>query len=259
MKDCLKIFFSLLLSVIIPSAAAGQAKVYTKKELMSDFLTRTTKVVISGSNPMELALKSEVSTRWVTTPYEFCTIEEYGKLQNNNEYYFLRLTSDDGVVFLSLAKGGKENDSNRIKRGFEVVRLPIAADGMFSGEEVMLLGAFLDIIQDFAESAMTSDRIGYSGLMHCNTKKMNGKTIMLDAEDAAIAVQNREADMVVPVFIVPQNGSHGYKMLISTDTYELLYFSRFPVKNDNTPDRFGKTEILKFKARNANIAGNIPD
>ena len=55
----------------------GQAKITTRKIRLSDFPTKTTKVVLAGNEILNTALREEVSRRWMASPYEFCTLEEY--------------------------------------------------------------------------------------------------------------------------------------------------------------------------------------
>lgn len=249
----LKLFAAVLLS-LLPSLASGQAKVYTKRVLLEDFPTSTVKVVLSSESPLELAVKGEISSRWRVSPFEFCTVQEYEKLKTDNSFYFLRLVTMDGVAFLSLDKGGKEEDPDRAKRPLDVVMLPISLDGMMTGDEAIYMGAFLDIIQDFTLDAMKSDRVGYAGLSGYNLQSLQGKTIYLDGAMANEAFGKEEENAVVPVLIVPVNGSTYYKMLISADTHELCYFAKGKVK-EKTKEGFTKAELKMFESRRANIVG----
>ena len=58
-------------------------------------------------------------------------------------------------------KGGKPDETDQLKKPFEVLRMPIASVDDPTGRELVFMGAFLDIIQRFTEEAMTSDRVAY--------------------------------------------------------------------------------------------------
>ena len=241
------------LSLLLPGTVCnGQANLYTKKMLLEDFSTRTTKIVLNGNSPLELAVKGEMASRWRLSPYEYCTVEEYNALAQDNSYYFLRLVSDDGTAFLQLSKGGREDDADRKKRPLEVVRIPISTDGMMTGDEAIYMGAFLDIIQYYTEQAMDSDRMGYSGLAGFNLTGMQGKTVYMDPERAAEAFQNEEEGAVVPVMIIPENGTTFYKMLIAADTNELLYYASGKLGKSRRAE-FSKAELILIEKRHAVI------
>ena len=239
---------------LLPILAQGQAKVYTKRVLLEDFPTSTVKVVLSSESPLELALKAEITSRWRVSSFEFCSVEEYSRLSADNSLYFLRLVTQDAVVFLSLDKGGKEDDPDRARRPLNVVMLPISSSAMMTGDETVLMTAFLDIVQDFAMKAIESDRVGYSGLAAFNLESLEGKTVYLDSDRAAEAFAREEENALVPVIIVPENGSTFHKMLISADTHELFYYAKGKI-NGKTEDGFSKVEIKLFEKRRANIVG----
>ena len=94
MKKTIFALFALILSVLISGAipAAGQAKqakIQTRKVKLSDFTTKTTKVVLCGGQLFDDALQEEMARRWLVSPYEFCTLAEYEKLKSSPDYYFL--------------------------------------------------------------------------------------------------------------------------------------------------------------------------
>ena len=92
-----------MLAVAMAAEAAGQAKIMTKKFRLSDFTDRVTKVVLSGNEMMDSALKMEVSERWTVSPFEFCTAGEFAALKQSDRYYFLLVTMQDPAMrFLTL-------------------------------------------------------------------------------------------------------------------------------------------------------------
>ena len=89
----------------------------------------------------------------------------------------------------------------------------------------MYMGAFIDIIQAFAEEAMISDRTAYTGLKSYNQRTLSGRSF----------------------------DSFCYKMLIAADTHELLYFRKSKYKGSKDA-AFTKSEIRQFSQRNGIIA-----
>jgi len=255
MKNLLKFILAACLTAVVVVPGYSQVKLYTKKAKLEDFPTRTTKVVCGNSSPLEIMFRSEVSSRWRLSPYEFCTPDEYEKLCSSNSYYFLRLVEEDGLVFMELTKGGKEGETDNLKKKFEVVRIPIAGIGSMDGNEAFLMGPFVDIIQNFTEQAMESDRTGYSGLISYNLSSLKGKKIYLDPDEAAGKLEQDEDDAMVAVFISPLQpgkGLHCYKMILDTRTHQLSYFIRMPFKKES--DRgFSTLELKQFEARNATL------
>ena len=61
----------LALSFLLSLPAAGQAKqatIQTRKVRLSDFPTKTTKVVLAGSEMFNNALQEEMARRWLASP-----------------------------------------------------------------------------------------------------------------------------------------------------------------------------------------------
>ena len=252
----------LSLLMLIPCLCSAEGRVFTRKVRLSDFTTRTTKVVLGGTGILDAALRSEVTSRWHLSPYEFCTVAEYEALKGRADYYFLRLMSDapkgeaGGVLFLSLIKGGKEKNPDSLDRTFEVVRIPITATEYSSGREFIYLGAFLEIMQEYVEDAMEADTKGYAGLSGYSTRiargqrkrvwisgddmgfeltdaqrdRFLGDNLVIAGEDIVDRVfRNGTRDALVSVVVCPVSARKGdwcYKMLISADTHQLYYYQR---------------------------------
>ena len=251
MKALLQRFFLFLVlsSACLPAQAQ---QMYTRKARLADFPTRTLKVVAGGNSFLELSLKEEISSRWRVSPFEFCTVGEYESLKEDNGYYFLHLGTEEGIAFLILSKGGKEDESDNLKKPFEVVRIPIASIGDPSGRELMYMGAFIDIVQAFAEEAMISDQAAYSGLKWYNGRSLKGKTIYLDPDEADSAYTRGEQDALIGVCVAPHSPEEGkrcFKMLIAADTNELYYFDQARYRGPEDA-AFGDSEIKKFGRRN---------
>ncbi len=269
MKKTLNFILCIALAAcLFPVSVCGQAKITTKKAKLGDFTTKTTKVVLAGSEMFNNALQEEVTSRWMASPYEFCTQQEYEASCKNPDYYFLipvtsklKKETEPGIVVLSLIKGGDEEAASPDKQGFEVVSIPCAAADAPSGREYVFLPALLDIIQRYVTDAMASDMVGYGGLGSYTSKmlKNRDKKIVFSSDDLAPSVsmtdewlsKNMEAmeeddadqifadnapNTIVSYVVAPAEPSKGavcYKMLISADTHELCYFEKHQIKGGN--------------------------
>lgn len=254
--------FAIMISVLLSVTAWGQAQINTKKVKLSDFTRKITKVVLSGNEFMDSALKDEVTLRWRISPYEFCTLEEFDRLKTDDDFYFLLITrgqfkKDSGptIQFLTLVKGG-DGAEQGIGDMLEVVSMPIASAQFPSGREIAFLSAFLDIIQNYTIDSMDNDANAYGGLsryaspvirsgnfeivfskddlafaMEDIGKDVNfGKDIItMDEEDVDMLLQENAANTLVSYVVAPfepQPGAFCYKMLIDTQTHKLYYFKR---------------------------------
>ena len=230
MKRRLQHLFLTLVLLLCGTAAFAQGKVYTRKARLEDFPIRTTKVVLAGNSCMELAL-----------------------LRSSNNYYFLTLAQQEGIAYLILTKGGREDETESLRKPFEVVRIPIASVDDPSGRELLFMGAFLDILQAFVEEAIVSDKTAYAGLAAVNNGKLTGKRVYLDPDAADEAFARQERNALVGITIAPVQitfRSVCYKMLVSADTHELFYFDKGRYKGPNDA-RFTDAEAKRFDRRGA--------
>ena len=269
------ITLALAAFLILPAPVSGQAKqakIQTRKVKLSDFTTKTTKVVLCGGEMFDDALQEEMARRWLVSPYEFCTLDEYERLKGSPDYYFLIPAStrtkkevEPGIVTLTLLKGGLEKSDDPEKVGFDVITIPCAAAESPSGREFVFLPAFIDIIQRFMNEAMTSDRVSYGGLSAYSRKLLRdtGQHIVFSEDDFAenlkqdpswkdcgmVVMDEDDADelfnegaenTMVSYVVAPTNPKKGavcYKMIVSADTHELCYFEKHTIKG-NAPAGF---------------------
>lgn len=253
MKKRLKLFFAVAVTMLVPVLAGAQAKVYTKKMLLADFPVKTTMVVLDGQSFLEMTLRSEIATRWHVSPYEFCTSADYEARKNDCNFYFLRLVTESGLVSLELTKGGKSDDPDRLRRPVDVVGMPVASEGAATGEEIVYMGAYVDVLQSFVLEAIRSDHTGYSGLKSFNSVSLQGKYLYLDEDEALQKYQTSEPDALIGVSIVPAEAglkTECCKMVISADGHELFYFSRKKYKGP-ADAAFSDSEIKSFGKRHA--------
>ena len=66
-----------LACILMCLGAMAQGRIETKKFRISDFSDRITKVVMTGNEFIDAALRQEVMNRWTLSPYEFCTLAEF--------------------------------------------------------------------------------------------------------------------------------------------------------------------------------------
>lgn len=220
MKRHLIKYFAALLLILAPVASFGQKKVYTKKMKIEDFTTRTTKVVVSGESLPDLSFRDEVSAIWNISAYEFCTPTDYEKLKENNQLYFLRLVTDGDLIYISLSKGGKEKESNTLKKPFEIVRIPVSTADMSDGRMITYMPAFVGLVQDFMEKALVNEVTAYAGPTALNSRiTKNEKVILTPAEEADAAFNEGRPGTLVAIVI----GKYG--MIFDAETQKLRHYT----------------------------------
>ena len=252
----------LIISLILPLAAGAQAQINTKKVKISDFTQKITKVVLNGNAFYDTTMKDEIAARWRISPYEFCTLDEFETLKDDDRYYFLMSTfgqfkkeTAPGLQFLTLVKGG-QGASEGIGEMLEVVSLPFASAEYPSGREFVFLPAFIDIIQNHTLESMEKDISGYGGLGNysINITKAGDMDIVFseddlnelvteslrsrafdegitvtDEDEADQYILDNAAGTLVSYVVAPSEpvtGSYCYKMLIDAQTHKLYYFKK---------------------------------
>lgn len=263
MRRFIQILALAIAGLLLTTDALGQAQITTRREKLKDFTSKTTKVVLSGDEFLDEAVKESVAATWTVSPYEFCSNEEFQNLKGNADFYFLmvvkgqfRRESEPGIDMLTLVKGGEGADKS-INDMFEVVSFPLRSTEDPSGREFVLLPAFLKIIQEHTTSLTDTEMKAYSSLGAKDSKKLRIKRIFFWSEDFAPQVDEQtkrsldedilikededEVDEIfsegtfntVVSYVVapsePVNGSICYKMLIGSDNHELYYFKKHKI------------------------------
>lgn len=263
MRRFIQILALAIAGLLLTTDALGQAQITTRREKLKDFTSKTTKVVLTGDEFLDEALKESVASTWTVSPYEFCTNEEFQGIKTNDNFYFLmvvkgqfRRESEPGIDLLTLVKGG-EGAEKSISDMFEVVNFPLRPTEDPSGREFVLLPAFLKIIQEHTTSLTDTEMKAYSNIGAKDSKKLRIKRIFFWAEDFAPQVDEQtkrsldedilikededEVDEIfsegtfntVVSYVVapsePVNGSICYKMLIGSDNHELYYFKKHKI------------------------------
>ena len=263
MRRFIQILALAIAGLLLTTDALGQAQITTRREKLKDFTSKTTKVVLTGDEFLDEAVKESVAATWTVSPYEFCSNEEFQNLKGNADFYFLmvvkgqfRRESEPGIDMLTLVKGGEGADKS-INDMFEVVSFPLRSTEDPSGREFVLLPAFLKIIQEHTTSLTDTEMKAYSNIGAKDSKKLRIKRIFFWAEDFAPQVDEQtkrsldedilikededEVDEIfsegtfntVVSYVVapsePVNGSICYKMLIGSDNPELYYFKKHKI------------------------------
>lgn len=265
MRRFFQILACAIAGLLLTTEVFGQAQITTRREKLKDFTSKTTKVVLTGDEFLNEALKESVAATWTVSPYEFCTDEEFQRIKSNDNFYFLlvvkgqfRRESEPGIDMLTLVKGGAGETINDM---FEVVSFPIRPSEDPSGREFVLLPAFLKIIQSHTTGLTDTEMKAYSNLGAKDSKKLKTKRIFFWSEDFAPQVDEQtkrsldedflikddeeEVDEIfsegtfntVVSYVVapsePVNGSICYKMLIGSDNHELYYFKKHKITARN--------------------------
>lgn len=201
------------------AAAFGQGKYYTKRNRLDDFQTRTTRIVLTGQDMFDAIIKEEVASRWMLSPYEFCTVQQYLADKLSNLYYFVRFAFDEDFTYMVVTKSGDPEDSDQLKQGFDVVMLPIAPAQMSMGDELLYFPAYIDILQYYLEQAQLSEKVAYRGLKAICSKPVG--VIYSDPDQAAAAFASGEKYANVKVVIPSSSGRKTCELVFTTDTHQL--------------------------------------
>lgn len=204
--------------------AYGEGRVYTRKARLEDFPSRTTRVVLTGGQMFDIVLKEEISSRWMASPYEFCSVADYNKDRNTDLYYFIRFTYDNDFTYMTLTKGGDPDNENQLKQGFDVVRIPIAPAVMAGGDELVYLPAYIDIMQEYITRARESEKVAYRGLKGICSKTIG--PVHTDRDEAIAAFLAGDAFANAKVVITSSSSNRKIEMVITTDTHELRSIRR---------------------------------
>ena len=257
-----------IISLLLVSAAAfAQGRVTTRKHLFADFTDKITKVVMSGNEILDGALRQEVVDLWTASPFEFCPMAEYETLKKSDNYYFLLVTAGQAkgeeapmVRFLTLEKGGADKGDNVALRT-EVISLPLCPVEGGDGRELVFLPALVKGIQEFTLQAMESEKVAYTGMGWFNGKfdrKGGIKRIYMAREDVSESVSEKdlakyldedillcdedEADKAYTdktyntlVSYTVSAGTWSYKMLFEAETDALFYIHKHKVNVRNAP------------------------
>lgn len=280
----MKRIFVLAAVVLMPMLMHAQAQITTKKMKLEDFPEKVTKVVLSGNMFFDGAFEDAVKNRWVISPFEFCTKEEFEALKGKEDYYFLmtvlgqfRKETEPGLEMLSLVKGGKGSDLS-LDKMLEVVTIPVCSAEYPSGREIVYFPALIDIIQEHVQASMKRDLNAYGGLEtnSANLDLSRKKRVVIADSDISLSVSPEQLQMLDrnDIEIVPEEeadalmeagaantlvsytvtphdagaGSFCYKMLIDARTHKLYYYRKHRISKNAAPG-FLPEDLAKIARR----------
>lgn len=264
MNKYFKILLALVVFLAFCCGCLAQGQITTRREKLKDLPARITKVVIPQDDFLSEVLREGVTRSWTITPYEFCTLDEFEIDKTNPNYYFLLTVNEQtrketvpGLKFLTLVKGGEEA-SKGIGEMLEVVSFPLCSAQGSSGREMIMIPAILKIMQRQADKMIDSELKAYTTVKATrkDMQDLSKKKVYICSEDLAPQVSQsllnglsknlivEDEDLVDNIFtegtqdaavgyIVapeePEKGSFCYKMLISADTHELLFYRKHKI------------------------------
>ncbi len=250
---------TIIAALTMSISAFAQAQITTKKEKVSDFTIKTMKVALSGNEFIDQAIRESMNNTWSLSPFEFCTIDEFEKLKNNEEYYFMvpvkalyRKETAPGVMMLCLVKGKPE--AKNINDMVDVISMPICAADIPSGREAAMLPGILDIMQGYVSKSMQT---GFKGIGSYTKPLSKSRKVVVCEDDLCEAITEKDkakyakkgvmitdeetadslfmignAKTVVSYVVAPadpQKGSFCWNFLIDAKTHDLYYFRKHKI------------------------------
>lgn len=258
---------TVLMAITITLSAYGQLNtIFSKKDDLTSFSSKTTKVVLSdGASIVDMILRDAVKENWTISPFEFATLDEFEEIKCDTNYFFLvKVTDmvdsqdDSAMEFLTLYKGA-DGGAKFEKNLPEILSLPIQSKDDQSGKIFAFLPSFIKIVQNHVEKVIEKRHSAYIGLsaytdgmdgakdkelLFCKedfgfdiTQEMldedfNGKAKLVTQEEIEDALVSKRAGTLVSLVVTSSSapiGSECYKMMISTDTQELYMYRRHKI------------------------------
>ena len=241
-------------------------KIESRKVYVADIPTRVTKVVLSKDNSLpDLLFKNAVDKGWYLSPFEYCTYSEFEKIKCDTNYYFLlridkmgKKDEDPSMEFITYVKGGPKAKDG-IDKMTELISLPIYPGEDKEGRIFSYLPAYMNIIQEYLLNVSEGRVIPmFNNDPYCYPmEEATDKDILFVKEDVLYELSEEELDkmfkgharyttqkeideaisqersgtLVSLVVVAPEpaKGAYCYKMLISTDTYQLYFYRKHKI------------------------------
>mgnify|MGYP004507128431 FL=1 len=270
--------FAIFITALMMSVNVfAQAQITTRKEKLSDFTTRTMKVVLSGNHFIDHVLREALNNTWSLSPFEFCSMDEFNALKNNEEYYFLlpvkvkyKKESAPGITMLTIVKG--KTSAKTVNDMVEVVSMPVCAADFPSGREAAMLPGLVDIMQGYVAKSLHGNFSGISSYVTPLGKssgrkaviaeddiapqvdsafraKMKRKGIDIESDDEADSLFLAGDSKTLISYIVtpdePHKGAVCWKILIDARTHELFYYKKHTVTGEENSG-FLKGDLKKI-------------
>lgn len=263
-------------------------KVESRKIYYGNIMEKVTKVVLSGDNSMtDLIYRNAVQKGWYISPFEFCSYEEFDKIKCDTNYYFLmRIKSntkkekDEGMEFLTYVKGSEEANEG-IEKMPEILSLPIFPEEDREGRIFTYFPAYINIFQSYIDkvgrdviypsvAGIVTERIdnplittiyfrkddfAFPVTQDYLDKMFKGRAKLVSQEEIDRAIYEERPNTLVSLIVAhdrPVNKTNCYKMLISTDSYDLYYYRKHKIskrKQQGFLKRDLRNIALPYKAK----------
>jgi len=268
----MKKIFLFVLCATLTVAAAAQGQIKTKQFIISDFKEKTMKVVLSGNDLTDSAMREQVQAVWNISPFEFCTISEFETIKTNPEYYFmvmagaqLKKEASPGIEILGIYKGtagAKDLDAM-----YKLVSIPVCSTENPDGREMVFLPALINILQNEVEASMNR-KVNFTDGVQVSVKNAIhrwGSRCAIAAEDFASEpglsmkaiykeenidvsdydtiegyITNRTEGVMVGYVVKPDvigPGSVCYTMIIDAASWDLFYIRKHKI-SEGSPAGF---------------------
>lgn len=241
-------------------------KVESRRIYYGNIPEKTTKVVLAGDNSMtDLLYKNAIQKGWYVSPFEFCDYEEFDRIKCDTNYYFLlriKSFSKKGnlptMEFITFVKGSQKA-ADGIEKMPEVLSLPIFPEEDKEGRIFAYLPAYINIFQSYIGSVASGkiypsfynrviagpleeacnktiffreDDFAFPVTQEMLDKKFDGKARLATQEEIDDAIDSGRPNTLVSLVVAhpePVKGSYCYKMLISTDSYNLYFYKKHKI------------------------------
>lgn len=229
-----KIIAILILALVsIGATAQTAAKVYTRKMKLADFMEKPTMFVLTGSFFYDRIFRDAVNDKWEITAFEFISHEEYLKIKDKDEYYFVTSSimrypgeEGNGVRVLDVVSGGVDANGKKL----EIVTVPVGDGGELTEANAFFLPVLIEIMQTYITHALEHETFAYGRLSSlAATNKMPKEMELVTDQNEAIEAIRTGAEGKVAVYEIvstdPTPGvSHAYEMHIGCADHTLYYY-----------------------------------
>ena len=257
----MKIRYAILFILLfMPVLASAQLQIRTHKEKISDFLQKSTKVVMTGNDSLDIPVRQALKDFWTISAYELCSEEEFESLRSSDSYYFLVVgDGNDGLRYWHLVKGGSYDKRKGLASMLTVATIPICPADGFTGREDYLLPVLVCCLQNMAARAVSSNYTGIGG-KSAPLKKSAGLPLYLCEEELSPAFTAADKELceeknisILPLgsidncfyqgaqaavaFVIgprkPVKGQSFYVYLVDSVTYSIYYHKKHKISKDS--------------------------
>mgnify|MGYP001055629877 FL=1 len=229
----------------------------------------------------DLIFKNAVEESWNISPFEFCSYDEFDRIKTDTNYYFLmrldkmhRSESDPAMEFICFLKGN-EKAADNISAMPELIALPLFPADDNSDRIYTYLPAYMNIIQNYLQKIVdgriypskrgviqtgTFDKnrntkvlfrkgdLAYEPAMQEFERMFRGRADQVSQDEIDKALETGAPNTLVSLVVAPSEiygKAFCYKMIISADTYELLYWKRHKLNRRKGPG-FLKSDLRRI-------------